>query len=391
MSQKKLPRRDFFKTSAAGALGATHLAQGQKVPRKDLGSTGVDIPIILMGGSMTFDPQYDKRLHRAYQLGVDYFDTAQIYAAGQSQKTLAPFLEQVGRKNVWVTSKVKLVGDRCTPANYKKQVDGCLEDLETDYLDMFFMHMIQRPEKDLEPEFIKMGEELKKAKKIRFFGFSTHHGTVPEMMTKAAEIGNAGIDAIMFRYNFRQYGDVALNKAIDACKNAGIGLIAMKTQGSVPEDIEKVVEFKSENFTLPQAKLKAVWADDRIDAAVSQMENVEHVMENCKAAMSQEKLAMSEFMQLNRLAALTAGYHCLGCNQHCEACVPGNLRIADTLRYLMYHDSYHQPEEARRLYHELAAHERDIDQIDLSAAEAACPQGIAIKKRLADAKRVLSA
>jgi uncharacterized protein len=361
------------------------------VPRKNLGSTGVDIPIILMGGSMSFDPRYDKRLHRAFQLGVEYLDTAQIYAAGQSQKTIAPFVAQVGRKNVWLTSKVKLVGSQCTPENYKKQLDRCLEDLETDYLDLFFMHMIQRPDEDLEPPFIKMGAELKKAGKIRFFGFSTHHGTVPEMMNKAAEIGSAGIDAIMFRYNFRQYGDVALNKAIDACKQAGIGLIAMKTQGSVPDDIEKVVEFKSKNFTLPQAKLKAVWADERIDAAVSHMESVEHLMENCQAAMSQEKLAMSELMQLHRVAALTAGYHCLGCNQHCETCVPGNLRIADTLRYLMYHDSYGKPDEARRLYRALAAHERDIGRIDLSAAEAACPQGIAIGERLAHAKRVLSA
>lgn len=392
MNQRSIPRRDFLAGLATpGAAGP--LAQDgtgpKRVPRKTLGTTGVTVPIILMGGSTTFDMQYDKRLHRAFQLGVDYIDTAQIYAAGQSQKTIAPFLAQAGREKVWVTSKVKLVGSRATPENYKRGLDKCLEDLETDYLDMFFLHMIERLE-DLDAPFIKMGEELKKAGKTRLFGFSCHHGNVPEMMSKAATIGSAGIDAIMFRYNFRQYGDVALNRAIDACKEAGIGLIAMKTQGSVPPELEKVVEFQSRNFTLPQAKLKAVWADDRIDAAVSGMNNVEEIMENTAAAMSEEQLAMSEFVQLKRLAALSAAWHCLGCGQRCEPHAPGCLRIADTLRYLMYHECYGEAEEAKSLYAALAEQERDFEGVDLGAAEAACPQGIPIRERLALAKQLLS-
>lgn len=393
MRQPPIPRRDFL-AGLTGPAAPGPLAQDatgpRRVPRKTLGSTGATVPIILMGGSTTFDEQYDKRLHRAFQLGVDYIDTAQIYAAGQSQKTIAPFLAQVGRDKVWVTSKVKLVGSRATPENYSKGLDKCLDDLETDYLDLFFLHMIERVE-DLDPPFIKMGEELKKVGKTRFFGFSCHHGNVPEMMMKAATIGSAGIDAIMFRYNFRQYGDVELNRAIDACKEAGIGLIAMKTQGSVPPDLEKVVDFQSRNFTLPQAKLKAVWADERIDAAVSGMNNVEEVMENTAAAMSQAPLAMSEFVQLKRLAALTSAWHCLGCGHRCEPCATGHPRIADTLRYLMYHECYGEAEEAKRLYGALAENERDFERIDLSAAEAACPQGIPIRERLALAKRLLSA
>ena len=85
-------------------------------------------------------------------------------------------------------------------------------------------------------------------------------------MNHAARTG--GIDAILFSYNFRYYGDLELDRAIDACKNAGIGLIAMKTYGAVPEDAEEVIQFTSENFTLGQAKLKSVWADERIDTVL---------------------------------------------------------------------------------------------------------------------------
>ncbi|MBI2423996.1 MAG: aldo/keto reductase [Candidatus Hydrogenedentes bacterium] len=365
------------------------LPEGTKVPRKPLGKTGREVPILLMGCSQKFDPKYDRRLHMAYKLGVDYLDTAQGYANGQSHKTLAPFLEQVGRKNAWVTSKVHLEGRVATPENFVKHLEeNCLPDLATDYLDMFFMHMV-KDEALLEPEYIKMGDDLKKSGKAQLFGFSCHDGNVVELMNKAARVG--GIDAIMFRYNFRQYGDMELNKSIDACKAAGIGLIAMKTQASVPEDLEKVIEFKSAQNSLAQAKIKAVWADDRIDSLVSSMQNVQQVQENVAAACSNTKLSMNEFVQLNRLAALTAAYACNGCSHLCEAKVQGNLKIAQQMRYLMYHDSYGDTETARALYAQLSPEERDFDGVDLSGAMAVCPQKINIAQRLADARAHLMA
>jgi predicted aldo/keto reductase-like oxidoreductase len=398
VEKKGIVRRDFMRGTLASGVGlgllggATSNAappQGPqvagKVPRKELGTTGKDIPILLMGCFQKFDPRYDKRLHRAVQLGVNYVDTAQDYSQGQSHKTLEPFLKQVGRENVWVTSKVNL-GTSPSVGGYKANLDSSLKDLDTDHLEMFFMHQVQL-ESQLDPEYLKMGDELKKSGKIGLFGFSCHHDNVPEIMTKAARVG--GIDAIMFRYNFRKYGDLKLNKAIDAAKKAGIGLIAMKTQGSVPAEKEEVVEFQSKDFTLEQAKLKAVWADERLDALVSTMSNMQQIADNVAAAMSPVNLAMDDFMQLNRLAAQTAPYYCQGCNHICESRVDPNLRIADVLRYLMYYDSYGDTDEARRLYAALSPEERQATGVDLSEAMKACPQGINIAQRLADAERFL--
>ena len=207
-----------------------------------------------------------------------------MYAEGQSHKTIAPFIKQIGdRKKLIISSKVHLTKEEADPERFKKELDACLADLETEYLDIFFMHMVKEAEL-LAPEIIKMGEDLKKSGKIRYFGFTTHHGTVPEMMELAAQRG--GIDAIMFRYNFRQYGDMKLNKAMDACAKAKIGLLAMKTLGSIPDDAEEALPWTSKDFTLTQAKLKAVWADERIAGIASQMANVQQVMENAAAAMS---------------------------------------------------------------------------------------------------------
>ena len=201
-----------------------------------------------------------------------------------------------------------------------------------------------------------------------------------ELLYKAAEVG--GIDAIMFRYSFAQYGDLELNKAIDALKKQGVGLIAMKTQDSVPKDQAEVVKFQSENFNLAQAKLKAVWADERIDAAVSHMDNTTKLKENIDAACSPIALSMNEFNQLQRLATATAAYSCHGCSQICEPHVQGETKIADTLRYLMYHDSYNEQDKARALFSRLTPEQRRIANVDFTRATAACPRGIDIASRM---------
>ena len=234
----------------------------------------------------------------------------------------------------------------------------------------------------------KMSEDLKKAGKIRFFGFSCHGDIVPELLTKAAKTG--GIDAIMVRYNFRTYGDDRLNRALDAAKEAGIGLLAMKTMASIPEDHEKVIDFRSKDFTLPQAKLKSIWADDRIDTCVSEMENIQMVKENSAAAISAKQLSMNDFHQLNRLAAVTAPYYCKGCGDICESCIQGDLKVADILRYLMYYESYGNTERAKELYQSLSEAQRSMVNLDLAEASSACPQGIDIAQRIQKAEKALA-
>ncbi|MDQ7006598.1 MAG: aldo/keto reductase [Acidobacteriota bacterium] len=375
----------FAGSAALGAGGASTPADHPKVPRRELGATGAKIPILLLGCAQRFDPRYDKILHRAYQAGVDYLDTALAYEDGMSHKTIAPFIKQVGGKDkLWITSKV--VSRGYDPAEYETGIDTCLEQLEVDHLDLFFMHAVDDA-RALDRPCLEAGDRLRKSGKTRFFGFSCHGDRVVELMEKAARVG--GVDAIMFRYHFGKYGDLALNRAIDACRKKGIGLIAMKTQKSVPADAEQVIGFKSRHFTLPQAKLKAVWADERIDAVVSHMDNTRKLAENVAAARSPRQLSMEEFQQLQRLATATAPWTCEGCSRHCEPAAGGKVPIADTLRVLMYHECYGETAKARRLFRELRPAGREIREADLVAASRACPQGIDIASRLPHALQLL--
>jgi uncharacterized protein len=400
--EEKFGRRDLFKRTAwgaaASALAGSSSAVAQSsstttgMPTRVLGATGESIPILLTGAFGAVNMEYDNVLHRAYKEGCTYYDAAQAYGNGMYHKAIGNFIDQVGRKNIWLTSKSGMFqgNEASPPSRYNDLIEKEFDSLKTDYLDMYFLHGLKHVE-CLGPDYLKMADDMKKRGRTRHFGFSCHDGNVVELMNKAASLGSDAVQAIMFRYSFNSYGDLELNKAMDACVNAGIGLIAMKTQMSVPNDHEEVNTFKTEGgFTLQQAKLKAVWADERITAICSMMGNTEMLRQNVAAARAGQELAMKDVQQLRAYTVRTASMRCSGCNEICESRVDGDLRIADTLRYLMYSDSYGNNREARALYSALRSDERDFSHIDLEAATQACPQGIDIRSRLSDAARKLA-
>jgi predicted aldo/keto reductase-like oxidoreductase len=396
----KPERRRFLRTALASATTASaaslplfglanegtpaETASSKGIPSRELGNTGVRVPILQLGTAQRLDQRYDKVMHRSFKEGVTWFDTALAYGWGSSHRAIANFLTQIDdRKKLWLTSK----SGSGQASGLRKGIDEALEELGTDYLDLYLMHGIDDLGM-LDRDYLALGEKLKAQGKTRLFGFSCHDGNVVELMNRAAKVG--GIDAILFRYNFRRYGDLELNRAIDACHRAGIGLLAMKTQGSVPRDLESVVGFRSNNFTLGQAKLKSVWADERINSIVSEMDSVKYVRENVAAARSEKSLTAEESHQLNQLAALTAGYACNGCKHLCEKTIARDVAIAEPLRYLMYYECYGKTERARDLYRAIPASARDVSDQELQQACQVCPQGIDIPARLRCARELLA-
>jgi predicted aldo/keto reductase-like oxidoreductase len=233
-------------------------------------------------------------------------------------------------------------------------------------------------------------ERKKKEGKLRYFGFSCHDGNVAELLQMAAK--TPWIDAVMFRYNFRQYGNKELNEAMDACAKANVGLIAMKTQGSAVsfEDSWKPFQ-ETGKWNKAQSVLKAVWKDERIAASVSHMDTFEKLKQNIAAALDKHEMGQAEWEALQQYADATRSTTCDGCDHLCNPAVKEPVKIGATLRYLMYHDVYGEVAKARELFGQLPVEAQRIDAVDFRPANRACPHGVDVAAHMQRAAKVFRA
>jgi len=398
-TKTNISRRGFLKLGAASAAAGGVLANPSaealaakkddklpQVPRKRLGKTGKDIPILLMGGAFKLDRRFDPRLAECMRFGVDYFDAAYVYAGGTTETAVGSFHTRARNRNkIWITSK----SDKFDPAGFEARLEESLRKLRTKHVDMYLLHGLGDPN-DLSPELAKTVDKLIKAGKMKHFGFSCHDETVPELLEKAATL--PWVEVVQFRYNFRQYGNKKLNAAMDKAHEANVGLIAMKTQGSEAGIADAWKRFeKTGKWTKHQAVLKAVWEDERITALVSHMDTFDKLKQNVAAAVDKTKLTQREWDSIHKYAQDTRNLACDGCESHCAAAIGGGVRVADTMRLLMYHDVYGEQEKAKSLFLDLPKTARNLSEADLSKANAACPYGVDVVAHIGRAAKVFNA
>lgn len=117
-----------------------------------LGRSGLKLSLLSFGSWVTFGPQVDRRLAtrmlgQAYDAGVNFFDNAEVYAEGESERIMGDALRELGfsRDSYVVSSKVFWGGEKPTQRglSHKHIFDAChaaLRRLQVDYLDLYFCH-----------------------------------------------------------------------------------------------------------------------------------------------------------------------------------------------------------------------------------------------------------
>jgi aryl-alcohol dehydrogenase-like predicted oxidoreductase len=354
------------------------------------------VPILCGAGDFDFEEK-EILLRRSYELGVHFWDTSTIYVGGKSEKGIGKYFRRYPerRKDIFMCTKSDIQDAKGMrhPAALEQQLDRSLRRLKTGHIDLYMLHHVDRPV-ELTDEIGAWSEKMKKAGKIKAMGFSTHSNMAP-CLTRAATCD--WIDAIMTSYNFRHFENPEMQTAIDACHKADIGLIAMKAQASMGYGIGKasgtdsegarlVAHFKQKGFSEGQAKLKAVWQDERFSASASMLPNLRILEENAAAAMDRTEMTAADMAVLEQYAQATCRGYCAGCAEICDSAMGGDSHVRDVMRYMMYYTSYRDPERARSLFAQIPTWvRRRLASRDYSAAEARCPQGLPIGEIMADA------
>ncbi len=357
-------------TQSASAAGAP----ADILPQRELGKSGRKVTMLTMGGMMSaLDVDY---IDIAWAMGIRYFDTADCYKNGQSEKIFAKWLAKYPerRKEIFLVSKDH---PKKGPEQLLEMIDKRLAACGTDYLDAFYIHglgpneygedSLNWPKSDA---YKKVAEQLKKSGKVKLVGFSCHDGRLPDYLNAAAEGGF--IDIIMLAFNPFYPKGGPLDQALDAAHKAGIGLVAMKTMRSTKDVPKRLPELDKLGLTTHQAVLHSVWSDPRIASVCNSIENVDQMQSNTAAARSyKEPLKFAHLELLRETVVAGRRTMCTGCPACEENSKQTDFAFHDIARFVTYYEQDGST-EARDYYAALAAEHRNASKVDLAALRDAC-------------------
>ena len=239
-----LSRRRFMQVSSAMIAGGVATAASGKPegledagdkPEKviqryrTLGRTGFKASDIGYGTGPVSDPNL---IRYAVDKGINYFDTAEGYARGLSERMIGEALAHIDRKKVFITTKVG-VSENDDKASILRRFGKCQERLKTDYVDAFFMHGVPRIGDLDNKAFHAACAELKSQGRLKHIGISCHEPAKGDRMEDIciAASQDGRFDLLLFVYNFMN--KEAGERILAACKKNNVGATLMKTAPGV--------------------------------------------------------------------------------------------------------------------------------------------------------------
>lgn len=380
--RKGLNRRDFLKLSMVstataiigiGGFPETLNATEQKgiTPvYRTLGRTGLKVTIVGFGAMLT--PEHEV-MRAAFDFGINYVDTARSYMGGRNEEIVGKAIKGI-RDKVYIATK--------TGANSKRgiinHVETSLLKLGTDHIDVIQLHDLTGGERAFNPDTREALIALRQQGKVRFFGVTTHTNQIA-VINAIVEDKDKFFDTVLVGYNFKSPPE--LKQAIARAAQAGIGIIAMKTQAG---------GYKTDtlgNISPHQAALKWVLQDINVTCAIPGMRDME--MMNEDIGVMGMKLTRADREILERYSAAIDSYYCRLCAQ-CESTCPRGVAISVINRSIMYAEGYGDIELGKKTYRGIPSRASISACLDCNACVARCPNGLNITHKMEKALRLFT-
>jgi aryl-alcohol dehydrogenase-like predicted oxidoreductase len=299
-------------------------AEATMVERGPLGSTGITVSVLGMGCSQLgsvwhgkSDKESRAAVAAALDRGITFFDTADCYGLGRSERLLGDVVRRMGkRSDVVIATKCGLLKTpsaalrairssvtarnasterrrvRATvrrskralatrseyaPRYIERSVEASLRRLRTDYLDVFFLHS---PPRDLiaTDRIRDVFHKLKAEGKIRASGLSLRSGD-----DAAGRMGGLAVDCIEFEVNLCASRRAGTSALLSEAANAGVGVVGRQPFGS-----GALFEGSGEDATtVRRASLQSVLMDQRVSVVIPGMTSEAHVRQNVSDALAE--------------------------------------------------------------------------------------------------------
>jgi voltage-dependent potassium channel beta subunit len=200
---------------------------------RNLGRSGLQVSSVSVGSWLTFGSRVEvaetaKLIHQAYELGVNFFDTADVYARGASEEAVGEALSGIPRQYVVIATKCFFpMSDRPTDRGLSRKhviesVEGSLRRLRTDYVDL---HQCHRPDPSTPmEETVRAYEDLIRQGKVLYWGVSEWRGAQIVDACRIADRRNAYAPiSNQPQYNLLRRG--LEREVLPVCEREGLGQV----------------------------------------------------------------------------------------------------------------------------------------------------------------------
>lgn len=199
-----------------------------------LGTSGLKLSELLLGTWQTFGLALDQAacralVRRAFELGINAFDTADVYGRGRAEQALGDAIRDLPREQIVVATKVLgpvwdgPLGRGLSRKHIRDACDASLKRLEVDYIDLYQCHAPD-PDTPIEETFGAL-EDLRRAGKVLYVGVSNFDAPLmADVLATQARHGWAPLVSQQPLYNL-------LDRQVEAdlfpaCARHGVGVIA---------------------------------------------------------------------------------------------------------------------------------------------------------------------
>ena len=349
------------------------------------------------GRNIDFD-KAEKELMKAYELGVNYFDTAYIYTGSEALLGEVFGKNQI-RDKINIATKLPqyLVGSTATADRYFNEE---LKRLRTDYIDYYLMHMITDINQWDHLEQIGMKEWIsnkKKSGQIRQVGFSYHGNS--DMFCHLVDAYDW--DFCQIQYNYMDENSQAGVTGLRYAAAKGLPVIIMeplrggRLVKNLPKDALRIFQSAPERRSPAEWAFRWLWDQSEVTCVLSGMNSLAMVEENLRAADAARPGCMTEEDRalLRRVSASINArmkVPCTGC-RYCMPC-PHQVDIPGT--FAAYNRLYSDGRfAAYKEYFMCTALRKNATGasmcIGCGRCEQHCPQSIPIREMLRAAKKEL--